>query len=63
MSLQERSPLILVPAPLNHAPNLVIQYVCPMKDPGLDYLGERKIDIVKLFHKITQFDLIREISH
>ena len=36
----------------------------PYKDPGLEYLGEQKIDIVKLFNKITQFDLIRDImSH
>ena len=35
----------------------------PHKDPGLEYLGERKIDIVNLFHNITQFDLIRDISH
>ena len=38
-------------------------FCVPYNDPGLDYLGERKIDIVKLFHKITQFDLIRDISH
>ena len=38
-------------------------FCVPYNDPGLDYLGEQKIDIVKLFHNITQFDLIRDISH